>query len=259
MSGKVEPGSGPGIRLVLVISVGLLLPFGELSAQETIASDRPGLGNGSAVIGTGIFQLELGAEYAVGGGTDFYSFGQGLLRYGLAGGVELQALLNSFTLVRGSTHDREGFSDIGLGMKVRVLPPAEKLSLSILSTILLPTGSRPFSSEEAIPALALLGDLPLSGRVGLTGNLGYSAFMADAENQLTLILTPSVSLSSDVSISAYGGYAGFYADSGNTHYGEGGVTWLPSADLQLDLNGGFNLDSGDYFFGVGVATRWGGR
>lgn len=255
--GKLEVGSG--WRVGLAVGAALLLASGGLSAQETIASDRPGFASGSTVIGKGLLQLEMGAQYAGGGVAGVYSFGQGLLRYGLAEGLELQALLNSVTFLRAPNHDREGFSDMGVGMKVRLPVASEEFSLSLLSTVLFPTGSRHFTSDETIPAVVLLADVPLSDRAGFTGNLGYSAFLADADDQFSLILTPSVSIPSEVPMSVYGGYAGFYSDSGNAHFAEGGITWLPSSDLQFDLNGGVELDSGDYFIGVGVAARWGSR
>lgn len=227
-----------------------------LSAQETIASDRPGLGSGSAVLGHGIIQMETGAEYAGGGRTEVYSLGQGLFRYGLLEGVEIQGLLNSLTFVRGPNRDRNGLQDMGFGVKLKLPTSQERLSLSFLSTLLLPTGSNQISAGEAVPNAVLLADLPLSDRVNLSGNLGFSAFLADAENQVALIITPSVALPSEVPMAVYGGYAGFYSDSEAVHYAEGGVTWLPSPSLQFDLNGGFELDSGSYFIGIGVATRW---
>jgi hypothetical protein len=69
-------------------------------------------------------------------------------------------------------------------------------------------------------------------------------------------LTLSYALPSSTPIGIFLGYAGFCASSRNHHFLEGGFTWLPGADLQLDANGGLDPGSGDYFVGIGAATRW---
>ena len=42
---------------------------------------------------------------------------------------------------------------------------------------------------------------------------------------------------------------------GQAHLGEAGVTYLATDDVQLDLNGGWDLNSEDYFLGFGIAVR----
>lgn len=49
------------------------------------------------------------------------------------------------------------------------------------------------------------------------------------------------------------GYAGFFASGPDRHVVEAGVTFGASSDLQLDANGGIDVDTGDYFVGVGFA------
>lgn len=56
-------------------------------------------------------------------------------------------------------------------------------------------------------------------------------------------------------IGVYAGYAGIFASSRDQHFMEGDMTHLVTPDLQLDLNGGIELDTGDYFLGFGLATR----
>lgn len=74
---------------------------------------------------------------------------------------------------------------------------------------------------------------------------------------MSLIVTPGSSLS-DV-VGAYAGWSGSFADAGDVNFGEGGLTFLASDDVQLDVNGGWALDADDWFFGAGVAIRWGSR
>lgn len=67
-----------------------------------------------------------------------------------------------------------------------------------------------------------------------------------------MIATPAVSLG--LGWGVYAGWAGFFSDTGDTHFGEGGVTYLASDHLQLDVNGGWNVDTDDWFLGAGFAV-----
>ena len=55
----------------------------------------------------------------------------------------------------------------------------------------------------------------------------------------------------------FAGWAGSFSSDGDAHFAEGGLTYLPTPDIQLDLNGGRDVERGDWFLGVGLATRWG--
>ncbi len=229
----------------------------ELAAQETIASDRPGIGSGSFVLGPGTLQMETGGEYAEAGDASQYSLGQLLFRFGAFEGLELHAQLNSLVLARSEEEDREGLQDSGLGAKLRVLQAGPLgSSLSLLGSVSFPSGADFLTSDEAVPFFTLLADVPLSPGVGLAVNLGIAGLLADAEDVTSLIVTPAVSLPGDSGIGVFAAYAGFFADSGRRHLVEGGVTWVPGADLQLDVNGGVDTESGDFFLGLGLATRW---
>ena len=234
-----------------------VLPAAPLVAQSTISSDRPGLGSGSVVVAPGILQFELGGEYADDGeDADRISLGQALLRYGVADGFELQGLLGSFTVLRASDVSAEGVQDVGLGAKVR-LPAGDAWSWSLLGSLLLPTGSPAFTADAVVPSVALLADLALAEGLGVAINVGSSGFATDAGDQVSLIVTPSMALPGDRPISLFAGYAGYFAaGDADLHFVEAGATWLRGSDLQLDLNGGVEVDTGVYFIGIGVARRW---
>ena len=70
-------------------------------------------------------------------------------------------------------------------------------------------------------------------------------------------MTPGLALQGGVGL--YAGWAGEFTDSGATHFAEAGLTYLASMDAQLDVNGGWDVDSRDWFVGAGIAVRWGGR
>lgn len=223
------------------------------SAQPAIASDRPGLGSGSVVVDAGLLQFELGGEFAD-ADTDAarISLGQGLVRYGVVDGFELQAILGSFTVTTGEDDGTRGLQDVGLGAKLRLPSPAPRLTWSVAASVLFPTGADRFTADDVVPASFLLADLALTDRLAVTANVGASGWASDAGDQVIVVVTPSVSLDDDVGL--YGGYAGYYNEF---HWAEAGVTWRRGADLQLDVNGGVEIDGGGaWFVGVGAARRW---
>lgn len=245
------------VGLWAAVALGALGPA-PLAGQGTITSDRPGLGSGSAVITPGMLQFELGGEYADDGeDADRISLGQALVRFGVSDGFELQALLGSFTVLRAADVSTEGVQDIGLGAKVRLPSLADAWTWSLLGSVLLPTGATAFTADAVVPSVSLLADLGLTDRLGLAVNVGTSGFASDAGDQVSLIVTPSLALPGERSMAVFAGYAGYFAaGDSDLHFAEAGVTWLRGSDLQVDLNGGIEVDSGDYFVGIGVARRW---
>jgi len=107
-----------------------------------------------------------------------------------------------------------------------------------------PGGCRPI----VLVSLLILGSsVPLEGQETIASDrpgIGSGSFL------------PSLALPTSKPVGVFLGYAGFFAESQNQHFLEGGLTWVPTPDLQLDANGGVDPDSGGYFVGIGLATRW---
>lgn len=242
-----------------VVLAGLL--FGIVSpavAQQrppapAIAADRPGAGTGSHVLAGGIFQTEGGLEYAESAGADRYSFGQVLLRYGLPA-VELRAGLNSFVVQRG-TADEEGFEDVTAGVKVPVIREFSFRG-SILAGATLPTGARPFTADDPVFEASALADWSPSGPTSLSLNAGYASSFDGGGGTVSVSATPSLSVPGAGGLAVYAGYAGSFSDGADRNLAEAGLTYLLDSETQVDLNGGFELGSDDFFLGVGLARRF---
>lgn len=230
-----------------------------LCAQESITSDRPGIGSGSGVVAAGVLQLESGLQYTSTSSDHVYSFGQVLVRYGIPG-LELELFGNSyvFTLsdIRSSELDTDGLEDLGFGFKLPLVA-REGIALSLQSVLTVPTGSAAVTADSWSPAFNLLADAPLGAQAGVTLNAGYSVGTNGMNDVLSLIVTPGVSLGEGVG--AYAGWAGSFSSGADVHFGEAGLTFAPSPDVQLDVNGGWSLagdfDGTEWFFGGGVAIR----
>lgn len=251
-------GFGPMVFVLWAGVFGGVLGPAPLFGQPTISSDRPGLGSGSVVVAPGMLQFELGGEYAdEGEDADRIALGQALVRYGVVDGFELQGLLGSFTVLRAGDVAAEGIQDIGMGAKVRLPAPGDAWSWSLLGSVLLPTGGSLFTADAVVPSVTLLADFAVADGVGLAINVGSSGFASKAGDQVSLIVTPSVSLPGDRPLAIFAGYAGYFASGdADLHFAEAGLTWLRGPDLQLDLNAGVEVDTGVYFVGIGVARRW---
>ena len=228
-----------------------------LHAQQSITSDRPGIGSGSAVVGHHTVQVEAGFDYTKTVTNDTYSIGQALIRLG-APWFELEIFANSYVITRtdfmDDVTDGEGFQDLGIGIKVPLVRGAGgRFSLSAQGILNTPSGSNIFSADEWVPVANLLADLGITDRLGVSVNAGYQAGPGSVEDTVTLFVTPGVALGNG--FGAYAGWAGFFSDGEDAHFAEGGFTYLASTDIQLDLNGGWNVDTDDYFLGFGVAVR----
>ncbi len=242
-------------RIVLtVLLLGLSAPA---AAQErppapAIAADRPGAGTGSHVLAGGIFQAEGGLEYAESAGADRYSFGQLLLRYGLPA-VEVRAGINSFVVQRGAD-DEEGFEDVTAGVKV---PLVRELSFqgSLLAGATLPTGARPFTADDPIFEGSALADWSPAGPASLSLNVGYASSFDGDGGTVSVSATPSFSVPGAGGLGLYAGYAGSFSDGADRNLAEAGLTYLVGSDTQIDLNSGLELDSDDFFLGIGLARR----
>jgi len=241
-------------NITLGVVVMALLATPSLDAQQ-IVSDRPGIGSGSGVVPHHTTQLEAGFDYRNSATSDTYSFGQALVRFGLSG-FEVDVFANSYVVTRtdlvDDALDGEGFVDVAVGLKVPLVRSEDgRFNLSAQGILQIPTGSEFFTTEEWIPAGILLADVGLTARLGLSVNAGYQAGPGAVDEVFSLIITPGVSLGGGFGV--YAGWAGFFADADNTHFAEGGFTFLPNDRVQLDVNGGWDLDSQDYFLGFGIA------
>ena len=230
-----------------------------LLAQQPITPDRPGIGSGATVLAPGLVHLETGASLASGTGVDQYAFGEVLVRAGLAG-VELQLFGNSLVVQRSDALpvlDDEGFQDLGVGLKVPLLRDVgERMNVSLQGVLTAPTGSALFTNDEWVGALNALFDVSLTDAAGLSINLGVEEGVGGSDAVVSAVVTPGVSLRGG--FGAYGGWAGYFVEDGDVNYGEAGLTYLAGDDVQLDLNGGWGLDSDEWFLGAGIAVRWGG-
>ena len=245
-------------RVLILVLVLLFAPAPDGCAQPNIASDRPGLGTGAFVLETGTIQLEVGVERTADAGGQQLNVGQTVLRWGF-GFVELQTHANSFVVGHSGGVDINGLEDLGLGAKIPIFSSNnDDLDVAALTTVTLPTGSTHVTNDALVPTAALLVDQSLGDTWGLGTTVGITA-EPDGHNVISTVVTPIVSLPGSLNLDVYAGYGGFFSPDVHSHFVEAGVQFIANPNLQLDINGGIDVETGAYFVGIGVARRWGWR
>ena len=247
-----KPSAAPALLGTLLL-LALLPTLAAAQARppaDQIASDRPGLGDGSHVLAPGVWQLELGGTIEK-AGFDEFATGTALIRWGLAP-LELRFFVPTLAVARGEEETELG--DLGVGAKLP-LASSDGWTWSLGGAVTFPTGSESYTADDATGSAALLADGSLSPEVALGVNLGYGFGFDDAgSGTLSVIVTPSFAVTQ--SVNGYAGYAGFLSEGADRHFLEAGLTTLADDDTQWDLNGGFDLESDAWFIGIGLAHRW---
>lgn len=252
-------GSSPTRGLVLLIAVGSALALAvpasaQMPPRASFSADRPWLGDRAAVVGEGLWQAEVGAtiraeEY------DEFLVGSALLRAGLAG-VELR-----LGIPPGLVRHEGGFlqlGDLGLGVKVPLDLGGAWWRWAAVGTLTLPTGDEDVSTGEAGGDCTFVGEVELSGDVGLTLNAGYGfVFENVTGGALSFTATPAFPLPGSADLRAYLGLATWVRPGDDELVVQWGLTRMVGADRQWDLNAGYDPGSHVWFLGIGVADRRG--
>lgn len=247
------------LTLATTLLLGYLSALTTARGQSPIAADRPGLGTESATVLQGRVQAELGYSFAEEEGTRLHNFGELLLRYGVTSGFELRGGVGSYGLVVDPPMLEGGYKGANVGTKIR-LYDGSLTTLSGVATLSLPTETRGFDTDDnrARQTLVLALDAALGTSLSLLLNAGSSFYYTGEDTAAEGLLTSTLGIDLDDNMGAYVGYGGFYNTGANRNFVEGGLTYLATPNVQLDLNSGLQVDEvgRDFFAGLGLAFRF---
>ncbi len=259
-------------RYSTILTVLILLCFsgwsvGTGSAAEPLVSDRPDFTESPETVAPGRFQLEAGYTFTRGGDDKQNALGELLLRIGLLQHIELQLGGNSYVWLDSPDGDADGFEDLSLGVKIKLVEGSERFELTqptvgVIIATTLPTGADDIGEDEPQPEFILAMAWDLSERFSLGSNLNYAYASEDGDrfHQFSGSLVLEYQLTERWG--TYIEYFGFVPESDdgpNESFFDGGLTYLVNDNLQLDASAGvgvFNGRSPDYFTGFGVSWRW---
>lgn len=266
-------------RITAALTLLLLASSALASAQETIATDRPGFAFSPVAVPTGSLQIEVGApQIARVGVAALDGEGSGLdatssllnfpttLRFGVAPRLELRAfstLYNRVSLeVEGDNASLEasdgGFGDVELGLKYQVLEASEGVpNLSLIPTVVFPTGADGFTVGDPVINANAAAGFTLPSGFGATLVAGATIPTAE-ESTVTANLVALVGRSFSSAVSAYVEAAMFPTDGATPVYVGAGLAFLATPTVQLDafFDAGLNDEAVDLIGGVGISARF---
>ncbi len=244
---------------------------GPVAAQSTISTDRPGLTFNPAVVPAGAFQVEVGTpqltrtSFQAGG---FEATGTLLnaptqLRYGITPRLEARVfstLYNDLSVESAGVDGTSGFGDVEVGLKYQILTaaPGGTPNLSVIPTVVLPTGEYGFTVGDPVVNANLAAGFALPNAFGVTVLAGATVPTADDSN-VTANLAVLLGRSFTPALSAYVEAGAFPTDGSTPLYGGAGLAYLVSNTVQLDafFDAGLNDEAADLFAGVGISFRLG--
>ncbi len=269
------PRLGRLLRLVFIPF--LLIPTRILAQTDMINADRPGIADGSRVLGRFGVQLEFGVEQ------DFKNqqnektretFVPALLRIGLGSHLEARFETNSDTWTRitdpatGTARDH-GWAPTSGGLKYTFADNCRKTdvacdlrhSFGVIVRYFPRSGSGDDASHHATADVRLTADWDLSQKFSLNPNVGVARSESDdgqvftqALAALTLTWEPSQKLNPFID-------AGYQHPAAPGERGsltvDGGVAWILCTNVQLDASfgGGSRNSAPRPFWSVGLSIR----
>lgn len=246
------------------LACALLGACASMGTRDALVSDRPDFTESTVTIAPRHVQVESGSTLSHDGPTVTTTYGEVLARAGLTSRLELRLAGNSFARERTAGIVTSGLEDGNIGIKYAILGEADgpswRPSFSIIAGSSLPSGSTVFRSRRAQPEVKLLGAWSLSDRLGFSSNLNVARPFDGARSFTEYAASASFGYAVSERVGAYAEGFGFAPQDGSglvSRYVNGGVTFLFSPDVQLDMRAGTGraVTSRDWFAGLGLVVR----
>ncbi|MFL5731127.1 MAG: transporter [Cytophagaceae bacterium] len=231
---------------------------------EPISTDRPDQTEASNTIPKHTIQLETGMVYQVENRTDetekVLMYPTSLLRIGVARGFELRVIhqyISSRTEAGDMVQKKKGFDAMAIGTKIYLCPQKGiRPEISFMGHLTLPTGSKLYRPSVIAPDFKFSLSNQLSERVKIGYNLGW--YWADGLKNGAAFYTCALGYTIR---RKWGFYIEAFGDKGRTgfanHLFDGGFTFLPLPNLQLDVSAGHKItaETPDYYLSCGFSVR----
>jgi hypothetical protein len=243
--------------------------------SDLINADRPGIADGSTVVGSKTFQLESGIqqEFRRSGNAREHTFlVPTLLRFGIGSHWEARIEGNTFTRVNtldstNSGHQVSGFAPVSLGFKYHIcnLNNDRQLSLGTIVRIFPTWGSKEFRTQHATGDIRLAADWNFapSLKLSLNPNAGIARYEDDRGRLFTAALfattlnyLPTKKLNPFVDL---GVQAPETSDGKTAAILDSGIAYIIGHNLQIDASLGTRVhgETGPRpFLAFGISWRY---
>jgi len=240
--------------------------------EDLINADRPGIANGSQVIGPRRFQIEIGIEQDLLGGKGSASrllTVPTLLRFGIDTRYELRIETAGFSRLSSpaptGTQHTQGLAPVSIGFKRQFQTskgPAHP-SIGTIVRFFPGSGSGAFRSNHFTGDALLAMDWDFMPKLSLNPNIGYAIYEDNAGKSFanfhfanTLTYAPTTRLNFFVDF----GLQSPETTGGNTSLiYDGGVTYILGRNIQLDFSVGTGILGKTVphpFWATGVSVRF---
>ena len=241
---------------------------------DFINPDRPGIADGSNVIGRHRFQVELGVQQEFRKNTGVSTrttFIPTLLRFGINDRWEARIEGNNFTFLRTSdpvtgVSNTAGLAPFSFGFKYHFQDqpgPRKRPSLGTIFRLFPGFGSGGFGANHTTGDLRLVADWAMSDQWSLNPNIGLG-FYEDGNGRtfttglsaLTLNYNPTPRINPFIDM---GFQAPEQRNGRSSLIFDGGIAFLTSRNVQLDLSygtGALGRTSPHPFWSAGVSARF---
>lgn len=253
------------VRPLLVLVAGLSLSAcATMGTRDALVSDRPDFTEAPSTIDPRHVQVEAGQTIARDGDVKSSAVGEVLVRAGLSKTVELRVAGNSYVRERSGTGLTTGRQDASVGFKFKLLEGADAPSwlpaFSVITHTTVPSGSSAYRSSRAQPEVKFIGSWTLSDRLSFSSNANVGVPFDGFRSFTEYSGSGSFGYAVNGRVGAYAEAFAFAPQDGSgivSKYVNGGLTFLFSPDVQLDVRGGVGpaKQSRDYFAGIGLVVR----
>ncbi len=252
-------------NLVLTyLLAGCLSPSIASAEDGAIAPDRPGLSTGTYTVAPGYVYLEAGYQYEFnrsGADTATQTLPQLVMRTGITEDLEINFMWDGWNKdhMEGLPNETSR-ADLTIGSKYRIVV-SEQYNVTLIGLVSIPVGSEPSTSDNADPLVGLMWDYSLSDSVELFGGVQTTQIEDDDENAyLENQIGLGLGFEHTDRLSSFVEYFGVFPDRSQEdeqHIIDGGLTYLYSDDIQLDISAGVGLNEAtSHFISLGVAYRF---
>jgi len=247
--------------------------------DEPLVGDRPDFTESTLSVPYGRVQIESGYTYAYdsadGVRSQNHTYPEMLVRIGLVEDFELRLFWEGWSHSREAfreandagrtvnvTERDDGGTDMSVGFKVHLWDQRQWIpDFGVIVEASLPTGASGQTSGDVDPSVKWLWAYDLTDDFSIAGNVNFGVPTSDRGRYFETAASLSLAYSITDRLGTYVEYFGIYPGDRNqadTHFANGGFTYLIHNNLQLDIRSGMGLsgESEDFFTGAGFVVRF---
>lgn len=265
----------PTIALsAVLLAAALARAQGPVNAdQDYINPDRPGIADGSGVVGAGRFQVEAGLQQerrSEGSGSARTAYLPALLRLGVGRNLELRVESNTYTSTRARDSEQgptrsEAIQPVSVGFKYRFAESADsqRPSMAVIVRLFPRSGSGDYRTSRATGDMRIAADWDFAPQWSLNPNLGVGAYEGDRGRLYTAALfAATLGYNPSKVVNVFVDIGGQYPETRNGRGSavvDGGIAYIVGRDVQLDFSVGARVAGvtpARVFWTAGISKRF---